>query len=70
MPREFPRIVAGFPAHVATLHCGGRGTHQVYVKGLPDHRLKDADIVDHLVEMVEAKAAELEAEASPLQAAE
>ena len=41
---------------------GGRGTHQVYVKGLPDHRLKDADIVDHLVEMVEAKAAEIEAE--------
>ena len=40
---------------------GGRGTHQVYVKGLPDHRLKDADIVDHLVEMVEAKAAEIEA---------
>jgi (E)-4-hydroxy-3-methylbut-2-enyl-diphosphate synthase len=26
-----------------------------------DHRLKDADIVDHLVELVEKKAAELEA---------
>lgn len=41
---------------------GGRGTHQVYVKGLPDHRLKDSDIVDHLVAMVEDKAAEIEAE--------
>jgi (E)-4-hydroxy-3-methylbut-2-enyl-diphosphate synthase len=26
-----------------------------------DHRLKDADIVDHLVELIEKKAAELEA---------
>ncbi|MEX2408543.1 MAG: flavodoxin-dependent (E)-4-hydroxy-3-methylbut-2-enyl-diphosphate synthase, partial [Rhodovibrionaceae bacterium] len=41
---------------------GGRGTHQVYVKGLPDHRLKDSDIVDHLVAMVEDKAAEIDAE--------
>ncbi len=40
---------------------GGRGTHQVYVNGLPHHRLTDAAIVDHLVEMVEAKAAEIEA---------
>jgi (E)-4-hydroxy-3-methylbut-2-enyl-diphosphate synthase len=41
---------------------GGNGTHQVYVAGLPDHRLKDQDIVDHLVKMVEAKAAEIDAE--------
>src|SRR6266481_3136846 len=40
---------------------GGNGTHQVYISGLTDHRLKDADIVDHLVELVEKKAAELEA---------
>ncbi|WP_022726676.1 flavodoxin-dependent (E)-4-hydroxy-3-methylbut-2-enyl-diphosphate synthase [Fodinicurvata sediminis] len=40
---------------------GGRGTHQVYIQGLPDHRLKDGDIVDHLVELVEKKAAEIEA---------
>jgi len=40
---------------------GGRGTHQVYVNGLPSHRLKDEDIVNHLVEQVEAKAAEIEA---------
>ncbi|HZL59677.1 MAG TPA: flavodoxin-dependent (E)-4-hydroxy-3-methylbut-2-enyl-diphosphate synthase [Stellaceae bacterium] len=40
---------------------GGNDTHQVYVAGLPDHRLKDKNIVDHLVELVEKKAAELEA---------
>src|SRR5271168_2713645 len=40
---------------------GGNGTHQVYIGGLTDQRLKDADIVDHLVELVEKKAAELEA---------
>src|SRR5213082_2354858 len=40
---------------------GGNNTHQVYISGVTDHRLKDADIVDHLVELVEKKAAELEA---------
>ncbi|MFC4350677.1 flavodoxin-dependent (E)-4-hydroxy-3-methylbut-2-enyl-diphosphate synthase [Fodinicurvata halophila] len=41
---------------------GGRGTHQVYIQGQPHHRLQNADIVDHLVELVEKKAAEIEAE--------
>lgn len=40
---------------------GGKGTHQVYLGGLPAHRLKDESIVDHLVKLVEAKAAEIEA---------
>jgi (E)-4-hydroxy-3-methylbut-2-enyl-diphosphate synthase len=40
---------------------GGRGTHQVYVAGQPHHRLQDKGIVDHLVGMVEEKAAEIEA---------
>ncbi|HEX9770266.1 MAG TPA: flavodoxin-dependent (E)-4-hydroxy-3-methylbut-2-enyl-diphosphate synthase [Kiloniellales bacterium] len=43
---------------------GGNNTHMVYVSGLQHHRLKNADIVDHLVEMVEAKAAKIEAELS------
>ena len=38
---------------------GGNGTHQVYIAGQPHHRLKDKGIVDHLVELVEAKAAEI-----------
>jgi (E)-4-hydroxy-3-methylbut-2-enyl-diphosphate synthase len=52
---------------------GGHGTHQVYVAGVPHHRLKDANIVDHLVEMIEKKAAEIEAAkaaATPKAAAE
>jgi (E)-4-hydroxy-3-methylbut-2-enyl-diphosphate synthase len=39
---------------------GGNGTHQVYVAGVPHHRLKDADIVEHLAGMIEKKAAEIE----------
>src|SRR5512138_3842832 len=49
---------------------GGRGTHQVYINGLPDHRLKDDNIVDHLVELVEAKAAEIEAAKAAEEAAQ
>ncbi|HEV8016880.1 MAG TPA: flavodoxin-dependent (E)-4-hydroxy-3-methylbut-2-enyl-diphosphate synthase [Stellaceae bacterium] len=49
---------------------GGNGTHQVYVAGVPAHRLKDQSIVDHLVELVEKKAAEIEAEAEKEKAAE
>ncbi|MGP1254972.1 MAG: flavodoxin-dependent (E)-4-hydroxy-3-methylbut-2-enyl-diphosphate synthase [Kiloniellales bacterium] len=41
---------------------GGKGTHQVYIGGLPHHRLKDDSIVDHLVKLVEEKAAAVEAE--------
>ncbi len=40
---------------------GGAGTHQIYLNGLTDHRLKDQNIIDHLVELVERKAAEIEA---------
>ncbi|MBM3560047.1 MAG: flavodoxin-dependent (E)-4-hydroxy-3-methylbut-2-enyl-diphosphate synthase [Alphaproteobacteria bacterium] len=40
---------------------GGRGTHQVYLAGQPAHRLKDESIIEHLVGLVEAKAAEIEA---------
>ena len=47
---------------------GGNNTHMVYVGGLPDHRLKDADVVDHLVGLVEQKAAEIEAERAATEA--
>jgi (E)-4-hydroxy-3-methylbut-2-enyl-diphosphate synthase len=36
---------------------GGNGTHQVYINGRTDHRLKNANIVDYLVELVEIEAA-------------
>ena len=41
---------------------GGKGTHQVYIAGLPHHRLKDDNVVDHLVSLVEEKAAAIEKE--------
>ena len=41
---------------------GGQGTHQVYIDGSKAHRLKDAGIVDHLVELVEQKVAQIEAQ--------
>ncbi len=41
---------------------GGKGTHMVYVSGLPDHRITDVDLVDHLVTQIESKAAEIENE--------
>jgi len=40
---------------------GGSGTHQIYIAGVPHHRLKNQDVIEHLVELVEAKAAEIEA---------
>jgi (E)-4-hydroxy-3-methylbut-2-enyl-diphosphate synthase len=40
---------------------GGNGTHQVYIAGVPHHRLKDGDIVEHLAGLIEKKAAEIEA---------
>jgi (E)-4-hydroxy-3-methylbut-2-enyl-diphosphate synthase len=39
---------------------GGNGTHMVYLSGVTDHHVKDADMIDHIVKLVEAKAAELE----------
>lgn len=49
---------------------GGKGTHQVYIGGVAHHRLQNADIVDHLVEQVEQKAAEIEAAKAASDAAE
>ena len=40
---------------------GGKGTHQIYLGGDTAHRLRDGDesIVDHIVRLVEEKAAEI-----------
>ncbi|TAL37606.1 MAG: flavodoxin-dependent (E)-4-hydroxy-3-methylbut-2-enyl-diphosphate synthase [Alphaproteobacteria bacterium] len=48
---------------------GGRGTHQVYLKGQAAHRLQNEDIVAHLVGLVEAKAAEIEKKRAEQEAA-
>jgi (E)-4-hydroxy-3-methylbut-2-enyl-diphosphate synthase len=50
---------------------GGKGAGMVYMAGKPDHKMDNGQMVDHIVELVEAKAKELAAEtAKALQAAE
>lgn len=40
---------------------GGNGTHKVYLSGLADHNVDDAQKMDHLVGLIEKKAEEIEA---------
>ncbi|MGQ3031047.1 MAG: flavodoxin-dependent (E)-4-hydroxy-3-methylbut-2-enyl-diphosphate synthase, partial [Ferrovibrionaceae bacterium] len=39
---------------------GGNNVHQVYINGLPDHRLQNADVVDHLVALFVDRARQIE----------
>lgn len=48
---------------------GGKGSGMVYVAGRPDHKMDNDQMVDHIVGLVEARAAELKAAEVP-QAAE
>ncbi len=41
---------------------GGNRTHMVYMAGSPDHKVSEADMIDHIVELVEKRAAAIEAE--------
>jgi (E)-4-hydroxy-3-methylbut-2-enyl-diphosphate synthase len=51
---------------------GGKGSGMVYMAGRPDHKLDNDKMVDHIVGLVEARAAEIEAAkaSAELQAAE
>ena len=49
---------------------GGAGKHMVYLSGVTDHHIDDAAMVDHIVSLVEAKAAEIEMASARLEAAE
>jgi (E)-4-hydroxy-3-methylbut-2-enyl-diphosphate synthase len=40
---------------------GGKGSHLIYLSGVADHKIEDDDLVDHLVALVEEKAAQIEA---------
>ena len=40
---------------------GGNGKHMVFLSGVTDHHVQDAGMIDHIVSLVEAKAAEIEA---------
>ena len=39
---------------------GGNGNHMIYLSGVTDHKIDDDGIIDHIVNLVEAKAAEIE----------
>ena len=41
---------------------GGRGTHMIYLSGIADHKIGEDGLVDHVVELVERRAAEIETE--------
>lgn len=43
---------------------GGQGNHMVYLSGVTDHKITDDKLVDHIVSLVEQKAAEIEAAAA------
>ncbi|MFC4346240.1 flavodoxin-dependent (E)-4-hydroxy-3-methylbut-2-enyl-diphosphate synthase [Kordiimonas lipolytica] len=43
---------------------GGQGNHMVYLSGVTDHKITDDKLVDHIVDLVEEKAAQLEAAAA------
>ncbi|MBC6439258.1 MAG: flavodoxin-dependent (E)-4-hydroxy-3-methylbut-2-enyl-diphosphate synthase [Rhodospirillales bacterium] len=49
---------------------GGKGNHLVYMSGSADHKVGSADIVEHIVELVEARAAELKGDTNDHTAAE
>ncbi len=40
---------------------GGAGKHMVFLSGVTDHHVADADMIAHIVTLVEAKAAEIDA---------
>ncbi len=42
---------------------GGQGKHMVYLSGITDHHVRDEEMIEHIVRLVEAKAAEIEATA-------
>ena len=44
---------------------GGNGKHMVFLSGVTDHHVQDADMIDHIVRLVEQKAAEIEAANEP-----
>jgi (E)-4-hydroxy-3-methylbut-2-enyl-diphosphate synthase len=44
---------------------GGKGSGMVYMAGKPDHKQDNEGMIDHIVELVEARAAELKAAEDP-----
>ncbi|MBT6801714.1 MAG: flavodoxin-dependent (E)-4-hydroxy-3-methylbut-2-enyl-diphosphate synthase, partial [Rhodospirillales bacterium] len=41
---------------------GGNGTHMVFMAGTPDHKISEVELIDHIVELVEARAIKIDKE--------
>lgn len=48
---------------------GGNGRHMVYLSGVTDHHVQDEGMIEHIVRLVERKAAEIEDEQTALETA-
>jgi (E)-4-hydroxy-3-methylbut-2-enyl-diphosphate synthase len=48
----------------------GAGVGMVYVGGVADHKIENTKMIDHIVELVEQKAAQMEAEKAAAEAAD
>ena len=49
---------------------GGNGNHMIYLSGVTDHKITDDKLVDHIVDLVEEKAAQMAAEEAAIRAAQ
>ncbi len=47
---------------------GGKGAGMIYLAGKPDHKMDNDHMIDHIVELVEARAAELDRQQAALKA--
>ena len=48
---------------------GGNGSHMMYVGGKPDHKIDEAAMIEHIVELVERRAAAIETAKAQAEAA-
>jgi len=62
--------VGGFMNRERATTGGGTGKHMVYLSGVTDHHVQSEDMLDHIVMLVEKKAAELDAQSALAEAAE
>ena len=61
-PGEARETDLGFTGGGADKNAAGAGAGMVYVDGKPDHKIDNAAMIEHLVELAEKKAAKIEAE--------
>ncbi len=61
-PGEARETDIGFTGGGADKNAAGSGAGMVYIAGKPDHKMDNEQMIDHLVQLVEERAAKIEAE--------